>query len=235
MTNNGTIQVNPTAGGSTTSIRWVDDAQIDGDGIISLGGLATRARFNLLADATTAALGAGQRLEGIGSIDAPLIHHGTTAPGLGVGTLLASGDITFSISSVFEVEVNTDGADLLDSSKSIELAGALEVHFVDGFAPTGFWARKVMEGSSITEKFASIVIPAPPAGFVTRVFNDGTQVLVGQTCPSDTNLDGNLNFFDVSVFLSNYNAGSLDADLNNDGTLNFFDVSTFLSSYNAGC
>lgn len=76
---------------------------------------------------------------------------------------------------------------------------------------------------------------APGAGLITRIYNNGTAVFVGQTCPSDTNLDGVLNFFDVSVFLSNYNAGSLDADLNNDGTLNFFDVSVFLSIYNAGC
>ncbi|CAN0592012.1 unnamed protein product [Laminaria digitata] len=92
-----------------------------------------------------------------------------------------------------------------------------------------------MEGSNISEKFNAVSVPAPAAGFVTRVYNTGTELFVGQTCPSDTNLDGNLNFFDVSVFLSNYNAGSLDADLNNDGMLNFFDVSTFLSSYNSGC
>jgi hypothetical protein len=67
------------------------------------------------------------------------------------------------------------------------------------------------------------------------VYNDGSNLFVGQTCPSDTNLDGALNFFDVSVFLNNYNAGSPAADLNGDGTLNFFDVSTFLNSYNMGC
>ncbi|MCA9274882.1 MAG: hypothetical protein KDA29_02545, partial [Phycisphaerales bacterium] len=103
------------------------------------------------------------------------------------------------------------------------------------FAPTGFWARKIMEGNGITGKFDAVVVPAPAAGFVTRVYNDGNNLFVGQTCPSDTNLDGALNFFDVSVFLSNYNAGSLAADLNGDGVLNFFDVSTFLSSYNMGC
>jgi hypothetical protein len=92
-----------------------------------------------------------------------------------------------------------------------------------------------MEGSSITGKFDAIIIPTPPAGFVTRVYNDGSNLFVGQTCPSDTNLDGALNFFDVSVFLNNYNAGSAAADLNGDGVLNFFDVSTFLNSYNMGC
>lgn len=46
---------------------------------------------------------------------------------------------------------------------------------------------------------------------------------------------GELNFFDVSAFLSAYNSQSIDADFNNDGLFNFFDVSEFLSEYNLGC
>ncbi|MHA7814507.1 MAG: GC-type dockerin domain-anchored protein [Phycisphaerales bacterium] len=46
---------------------------------------------------------------------------------------------------------------------------------------------------------------------------------------------GQLNFFDVSAFLSAYNAMEPEADFNGDGVYNFFDVSVFLSVYNAGC
>jgi len=46
---------------------------------------------------------------------------------------------------------------------------------------------------------------------------------------------GELNFFDVSAFLSAFNAGDASADLNNDGQINFFDVSGFLTQFNAGC
>jgi choice-of-anchor B domain-containing protein len=46
---------------------------------------------------------------------------------------------------------------------------------------------------------------------------------------------GELNFFDVSAFLSAFNASEPAADLNNDGAHNFFDVSDFLSVFNAGC
>ncbi len=200
-----------------------------------LNSFSTRARIFISGDATVATMGENQRLEGIGSIDAPFTNHGTTAPGMSIGTMFASQPITYSDSSVFEAEVDASTADLLDSTNTIELNGTLEVQFIDGFAPSGYWARKVMEGSSITGKFDAVLVPAPAAGFVTRVYNDGTNLFVGQTCPSDTNLDGALNFFDVSVFLSNYNAGSLAADLNGDGVLNFFDVSVFLTSYNMGC
>lgn len=46
---------------------------------------------------------------------------------------------------------------------------------------------------------------------------------------------GELNFFDVSAFLSAFNAGEPAADLNDDGLFNFFDVSSFLTQFNAGC
>lgn len=54
-------------------------------------------------------------------------------------------------------------------------------------------------------------------------------------CAADLNSDENLNFFDVSLFLSAFNSGDPQADFNNDGNINFFDVSMFLSAFNAGC
>ena len=57
----------------------------------------------------------------------------------------------------------------------------------------------------------------------------------GPGCLADLNGDGMLNFFDVSAFLSAFNAMNPIADFTGDGQLNFFDVSTFLSAFNAGC
>ena len=51
-------------------------------------------------------------------------------------------------------------------------------------------------------------------------------------CGADLNNDGNLNFFDVSLFLQDYNAGG---DYNGDGSTDFFDVSRFLQDYLSGC
>ncbi|HCT46385.1 MAG: hypothetical protein CMJ35_10980 [Phycisphaerae bacterium] len=56
------------------------------------------------------------------------------------------------------------------------------------------------------------------------------------SCVADLNGDGELNFFDVSAFLTAFNGGDLEvADINGDGDLNFFDVSEFLTAFNAGC
>ena len=52
--------------------------------------------------------------------------------------------------------------------------------------------------------------------------------------PGDFNADGDLNFFDVSAFLTAFNAGDISADLNNDCMFNFFDVSLFLTAFSAG-
>jgi len=54
-------------------------------------------------------------------------------------------------------------------------------------------------------------------------------------CQADLNGDGALNFFDVSAFLSAFNASDLVADFNGDGSLNFFDVSAFLNAFADGC
>ncbi|MCA9275594.1 MAG: hypothetical protein KDA29_06170 [Phycisphaerales bacterium] len=59
--------------------------------------------------------------------------------------------------------------------------------------------------------------------------------LIGTPCLADLNDDGNLDFFDVSAFLTAYNAQDTMADFNNDGQFNFFDVSAFLTAYTGGC
>jgi hypothetical protein len=69
---------------------------------------------------------------------------------------------------------------------------------------------------------------------LTRLFNVCDESSINP-CPADLNGDGMLNFFDVSAFLSAYQAQNPIADFTDDGQFNFFDVSAFLSAYNAGC
>lgn len=54
-------------------------------------------------------------------------------------------------------------------------------------------------------------------------------------CLADFNGDGQLNFFDVSLFVVAFASSDPQADLNDDGQFNFFDVSAFLTAYGAGC
>ena len=54
-------------------------------------------------------------------------------------------------------------------------------------------------------------------------------------CAGDLNDDGELNFFDVSAFLSAFNAMDPAADFDGNGEYNFLDVSDFLSAFASGC
>jgi uncharacterized membrane protein len=56
-----------------------------------------------------------------------------------------------------------------------------------------------------------------------------------EPCVADLNDDGVLNFFDISAFLTAFEAQDPAADFTDDGEFNFFDVSEFLSAYAAGC
>lgn len=51
-------------------------------------------------------------------------------------------------------------------------------------------------------------------------------------CPADLNGDGVYNFFDVSLFIQQYNSGG---DYNGDGETNFFDISRFINDFASGC
>ena len=49
--------------------------------------------------------------------------------------------------------------------------------------------------------------------------------------PADLNLDGFVNFFDLSRFVALFLAGSVEADLNDDLELNVFDIEIFIGLY----
>lgn len=55
------------------------------------------------------------------------------------------------------------------------------------------------------------------------------------SCPADYDISGDLNFFDVALFLNLFSAQLPAADTNGDGLFDFFDVARFLDMFNAGC
>jgi hypothetical protein len=69
---------------------------------------------------------------------------------------------------------------------------------------------------------------------------DSFTTLIRATLTGDANMDGTVNFFDLSQLLAyKYNSGQstsyTDGDLNYDGVVNFFDITALLSAnYNSG-
>ncbi|MFG0315569.1 MAG: GC-type dockerin domain-anchored protein, partial [Phycisphaerales bacterium] len=93
------------------------------------------------------------------------------------------------------------------------------------------WA-KMYSGTSFN-------LPAAPSGhrYQTRWGVDGAYLLSTPLnwCEADLNFDGELDFFDISLFIAAYNNESVWANLQEDNRIDFFDVSTFLQAFQTTC
>ncbi len=131
---------------------------------------------------------------------------------------------------------NNDGTWTWEIDTSVAAAGTGEEdRFVLWSAPSttgaislvgGYW----FGGFACTGGLVSTGGPGytPPAMFQFALYGPAC----GCFCPADLNGDGVANFFDVSLFIQDYNNGG---DYNGDGYTDFFDVSAYLMDYNAGC
>jgi hypothetical protein len=239
ITHNGHMVINPDATSSTTTLRFADAAVLNGDGVITLNAPAFRAQIATAAPDAVLTVGPGQTIAGIGQIGIILNLEGTLAPGLGVGTMTASQAITLSDTAVFEAEVSgPTTADQLDASRSFHADGTLNVTFVDSFDPPLSWTAVIVDASQgVTGAFDTVNAPQPTNPRLEfRVVYSANTIRIGAFCKADANADGLLNFFDISQFIADYNAGSPAADIAAPfGILNFFDIAEFITRYNTGC
>ncbi|MBL4697754.1 MAG: hypothetical protein JKX70_02865 [Phycisphaerales bacterium] len=100
-------------------------------------------------------------------------------------------------------------------------------------------------GTTYSFSFVSSNVPVNKAMqigfFAPGDIGDPDSMIVGVVAPqsgpciADMDGDPQLNFFDISAFLSAYANMNLNADFNGDGQFNFFDVSVFLTAFTAGC
>jgi hypothetical protein len=237
-TNDGSIEMNPTNIGASASLNFLSGFTLEGDGIVRLSANNSLANISSPGGVLNAALGSGQRLEGIGRIQTPLAIHGTVAPGLGgVGTLNAISPVTLSDTSTFEVEVSGDDvADRFSSSNPFTADGTLDVSFIEGFNPAGIWTATIVSASTVTGEFDNVIAPDSPSPFFTfRVGYFSNSIRIGFVCDADFDLSGELDFFDISRFLMLFNNGQPAADITGDGEYDFFDISAFLQLFTNGC
>lgn len=235
VTNHGTISINYQNGGFATSLTTTTPATIDGIGDVILAGSTSRSQITGVG----ITLGAGQTLRGYGQVNGPLTLHGTLAPGFSVGEIEASAPITLSNTSTYEVEVSGPTThDTIDSSSTFHADGTLDLSLLDGFVPTtAFVATIVTADAGVTGTFDTLVAPPPPLDprLTYKIGYFDTEIRVGAVCDSDVDFNGELDFFDVSLFLSLFAQQDPSVDYNNDSQFDFFDVSLFLSTFGAGC
>ena len=119
-----------------------------------------------------------------------------------------------------------------DTSVLINIGGgdfADQLRFPVGDQPLSIFLGDLDGDSDLDLAFANSVFTQPDTSVLFNLCTSGA------TCLPDLNNDGELNFFDVSAFLSAFAAGDPIADFSGDGMFNFFDVSAFLGAFAAGC
>ncbi len=235
ITNNSVININPTGGGFSTAHDSPAPATIDGSGEVVLAGTSTRSQIT----GAGLTMGPDQTLSGIGQVNAPLTLDGTVAPGFSVGKIEANAPITLSDTSTYEVEIS--GAtthDTIDSTSTFHADGVLNVQLIDGFVPTtSFVATIVTADAGVTGTFDTLIAPPPPADprLSYKIGYFDNEIRIGAVCDSDIDFNGEIDFFDISSFLSLFTMQDPAADYNQDGEYDFFDISLFLSSFASGC
>jgi len=100
----------------------------------------------------------------------------------------------------------------------------------------GVWVEKRFPAPDSSQVRVRFIASDLGAGSIVEAGVDDLRIeAVGCTGnPADLNGDGDLNFLDVSQFLSLFGVQSPQADFNNDDQWNFLDVSAFLAAFGAG-
>ena len=99
-------------------------------------------------------------------------------------------------------------------------------------APTKDFIEWSLTGQEIGDYFYTCRVTGH-IGMVGRI-----EVVAGDVinpCPADLTGEGDLNFLDVSAFLSAFGNMDQAADFEEDGNFNFLDVSAFLAAFGDGC
>ncbi|MCA9272029.1 MAG: hypothetical protein KDA31_03175 [Phycisphaerales bacterium] len=235
MVNNGFVSVNPGQSAADGIIAFPADGFLN-----TAGGGEVRLEASLgnsqIDGPGTVTNGPGHTISGIGTIDTNFINGGSIEPGKdGIGTLNASGDVTFASFGSMNIEFGAaNQSDRLAVTGTANLAGTLNVVPATGAMATLNFDYVVLTAGSVVGTFdtENIIIDG---NLITRVIYEPTQVRIITRCIADTNLDGAVTAADFSAWVAAFNAGSDIADQNFDGNVSPADFSAWVANFNQGC
>ncbi len=151
-------------------------------------------------------------------------------------TLGVSGD--WVIRAVIDCGGEPIGAACLPDGSCME--GLTEAQAVD---MGGFWngagsdcaSSQCLGACYIPSTQQCVQFDSATCGLVGGIWSGPGTTDCTNPCPADLTLDGNLDFFDVSAFLSAFQMSDPQADFDDNGEFDFFDVSAFLAAFSEGC
>lgn len=153
---------------------------------------------------------------------------------------------------LFTQSLNLTGAaklDLRNNGLVVDYTGATVLPAIDALIASGYNAAAthwtgpgIMSSTSaanaataVGSTESSVALGATGGTFLGQAV-DGSCVLVRYTLAGDANLNGTVDFFDLTALAANYGstAGAWStADFNYDGQVNFFDLTTLSANYGA--
>ena len=212
-------------------------------GLLSHTGTTTISEGGLFIDAAHIGGGdytvLGGTLGGEGSIDSGLTVHdgGTVEPGVVTGTFTAD-SADFQSGSVLSIDIaSLQDFDqlILNQSLAINSGATLNINLINGFAPRVGDEFKILDFGSAAGLFGTISTSSSDIEWdLSRLQNQGI-ISVASSDSSlvlgDCNLDGSVNFLDISPFITLLTTASYleEADINQDGAVNFLDIGLFIS------
>ena len=160
LTNGGTAEI-------SNEVSLGDNALVD-----VRGGSMTVGATNPAAALGVLQVNPGGTLSGCGRVEGTLINNGgTVEPGCSPGTLSVAGDYMQVAGGVLRIRVTGGmggGAsnDVLSVSGNVSLAGALELDFLNGFAPAKGQQFVFLSGASnLAGNFTQVMVNGLAAGF----------------------------------------------------------------------
>ena len=177
----------------------------------------------------------GQRALGInnpsiGNGDFDLIGDGNDSADFNPGeTLTFTFDqaVQFTSIELESVEAEDSFDVLVDGVAVLETTG--DDSFIDDLG--GLTGLTIAAGSEITFAVDGVLETATGGAATSLRIETFTVEIVGSTLLGDVNLDGTVDFLDISPFIAVLSGGidQAEADCNEDGEVNFLDISPFIS------
>ncbi len=174
------------------------------------------------------------------SIIAPTIdiHANLTPIRNDVGVMNTTGNLTIHPTGTLRINARANAlSSSINHTGDLDILGSISITPLKAYEPQVGDSFTIATVSGTIGALPRSAIDASGSGITYAVHAIGSDIVVTviENCPADLNMDGDINFFDVSAFLTAFNSMDPAADFNNDKLFNFFDVSAFLVAYNAGC